>query len=282
MGGYRARDVARMLGLPVEEVRRFAREGLAPASRGPRNDLRFTFEDLAVLRAAAGLVQARLPASRVRRALTQIRSRLPPGRSLSTVQLGAEGRQVVAWDRGARWMADTGQGLLDLDGPRPVRAVARFPVASAERVALEAEALYARGCDLEEASPSEALAAYRGVLALDPGHAGAHLNLGRLLHAAGDPVAAEAHYRRALADPDQAPVAAFNLGVALEDQGRDGEALAAYEDALRADPSLADAHFNASRVEERRGRRAEALRHLSTYRRLVRAGYECSSKTRRK
>ncbi len=271
MWGYRARDVARMLGISVEEVRRFARDGLAPARRGPRNDLRFTFEDLAILRTAAGLVQARLPAARVRRALAHLRSQLPPGRALSALQVGVEGKHVVVSEGGARWMVETGQGLLDLDGPRRERGVTRLPTPSAARVAMEAEALYARGCDLEEASPSEALAAYRGALALEPGHAGCHLNLGRLLHTAGDPVAAEGHYRHALADPTQMPVAAFDLGVALEDQGRDEEALAAYEQALGADASLADAHFNASRIEERLGRRAAALRHLGAYRRLTRA-----------
>jgi tetratricopeptide (TPR) repeat protein len=274
MWGYRARDVARMLGMPVEEVRRFAREGLVPARRGPRNELRFSFEDLPVLRAASGLFQARLPAARVRRALVRLRSQLPAGRSLGAVKVGSEGTQVVASDGGARWNPETGQTLLDLDGPRRTREVTHLRAQHAQpaiQVVEQARALFASGCDLEEAFPSEALAAYRGALALDAGHAGAHLNLGRLLHEAGDPVAAEGHYRRALADAAQAPVAAFNLGVALEDQGRDEEALAAYHQALLADTGLADAHFNASRIEERAGRRADALRHLGAYRRLTRA-----------
>jgi tetratricopeptide (TPR) repeat protein len=271
MWGYRARDVARMLGMPVEEVRRFAREGLVPARRGPRNELRFAFEDLPVLRAASGLFHARLPAARVRRALARLRSQLPAGRSLGAGKVGSEGAQVVASDGGARWNPETGQTLLDLDGPRRGREVTRLHARPAIQVAERARALFMRGCDLEETSPSEALAAYRSALALDAGHAGAHLNLGRLLHEAGDPVAAEGHYRRALADAAQAPVAAFNLGVALEDQGRDGEALEAYHQALLADAGLADAHFNASRIEERAGRRADALRHLGAYRRLTRA-----------
>jgi tetratricopeptide (TPR) repeat protein len=260
-----------MLGMPVEEVRRFAREGLVPARRGPRNELRFAFEDLPVLRAASGLFQARLPAARVRRALARLRSQLPAGRSLGAGKVGSEGAQVVASDGGARWNPETGQTLLDLDGPRREREVTRLHARPAIQVAERARALFMRGCDLEETSPSDALAAYRSALALDAGHAGAHLNLGRLLHEAGDPVAAEGHYRRALADTAQAPVAAFNLGVALEDQGRDGEALEAYHQALLADAGLADAHFNASRIEERAGRRADALRHLGAYRRLTRA-----------
>jgi len=272
MWGYRTRDVARMLGMPVEEVRRFAREGLVSARRGPRNELRFCFEDLPVLRAAAGLFQARLPAARVRRALARLQSQLPPGRRLGAVQVGTEGAQLFVSVGGSRWNPETGQTLLELDGPRRERDVTRLHAQPAIRVALQARALFERGCDLEEASPQEALAAYRGALALDVGHAGAHLNLGRLLHEAGDPVAAEGHYRRALADPGQAPLAAFNLGVALEDQGRDDDALAAYAQALRSDAGLADAHFNAARIEERAGRRAEALRHLHAYRRLTRPG----------
>src|SRR5690242_4977347 len=101
VGSYRAQDVARTLGLPVEEVRRLAREGFASPGRGPRNELRFSFQDLVLLRAAAGLVEAKVPRARLRRALRSIRSRLPEGRSLAAVRVAAEGRDVVVQDGGA-------------------------------------------------------------------------------------------------------------------------------------------------------------------------------------
>ena len=135
-----------------------------------------------------------------------------------------------------------------------------------------AEGWYEHGCELEGEAPEQAQEAYRRALALDPGHADAHVNLGRLLHEAGDVGGAQAHYVQALElEPDHA-IATFNLGVALEDAGQPGDALAQYERALAVDPGCADAHFNAARLYELLGDRAAALRHLGACVRLSRTG----------
>jgi tetratricopeptide (TPR) repeat protein len=259
-----------MLDLPLAEVRRLARAGFVAPLRGPRRELRFSFQDLVLLRAAASLVHARIPRARVRRALRSLRAQLPEGRPLAAVRVQAEGDRIVVQDGGARWHPETGQVLLDLDLGDLARRVA--PVVRAARRSdrpLDADAWYRWGCDLEDAAPREAEAAYRRALAIDAGHGGARLNLGRLLHERGDPRAAELHYRRAMESSHHRALAAFNLGVALEDQGLLDEALLAYARALEADRHLADAHFNASRLLERIGRREDALRHLAEYRKLL-------------
>jgi tetratricopeptide (TPR) repeat protein len=273
MWGYRARDVARLLDLPVTEVRRFARAGFVAPRRGPRNELRFCFQDLVLLRAAAALVHARLPAARVRRALRQLRDQLPGDRSLASVQVAADGEDVVVRDGGARWHPESGQVLFDFDVVDLARKVAPLVRAAARARGsrpLDAESWYRWGRDLEDGAPGEAGDAYRRALVLDPDHAGAHLNLGRMLHQDGDSRAAEFHYRRALEDPAHRADASFNLGVALEDQALFDEALLAYARAIAADAAHADAHHNAARLLERLGRRADALRHLAAYRRLSR------------
>ncbi len=273
MWGYGARDVARLLGLPVAEVRRFAREGFVAPRRGPRNALRFSFQDLVLLRAAAGLLKARVSAARVRRALRRLRTQLPEGRPLATVRVSAEGDRVVVHDGRAAWQPESGQLVLDFEVAHLARKVAPLARAAARTPTanrLDAGAWYAWGCDLEATSPRDARDAYRRALALDPDHGGANLNYGRLLHEDGDAAGAEIHYRRAVAAPGHAAVAWFNLGVSLEDQRRHDEALLAYARALREDPGHAEAHFNASRILRRLGRRAEAIRHLAAYRRLRR------------
>lgn len=272
MSGYRSRDVARLLDLPVDEVRRLARAGLVSPARGARNELRFSFQDLVVLRAAAGLVHARVPKRRVRRALRRLRAQLPAGRPLGGVLVAADAGRVLAQDGGARWHAESGQVLLDFDAADVVPEVApigRPGPPSGGGAPLDAEAWYRWGNELEGSAPGEARDAYRRALAHDPHHAGAHVNLGRLLHEAGDVAAAEIHYRLALDSAEHRAIAAFDLGVALEDQGLDDEALLAYARAIEADPALADAHLNASRLLERMGRSADALRHLAQYRRLT-------------
>jgi len=268
MWGYRTRDVARLVGVPEGRVRGWARAGVVKARRGPRGELRFGFQDLVLLRAAAGLAKARIPARRLRATLRRLEAQLPEGRGLASVAIAADGKRVVVSDGRSRWHPDSGQALLDF----AVREVASGVAAlfRDRRESLDAEGWYAFGCDLEDGAPREAEQAYRRALLLDPGHAAAHLNLGRLRHEAGDAVAAESHYRQALATRHHDGTALFNLGVALGDQGRLEEAVAAYERALAADPAMLDAHRNAARLCERLGRPEAAIRHLRLARKLAR------------
>ena len=268
MWGYRTGEIARMLGIPETRVRRFARAGFVRARRGRRGELRFSFEDLVLLRAALGLVRARVPPGRVRRALARLRQQLPEGHSLAGVSIAADGERVVVRDGGTLWRPDSGQTVFDFEVKDLAQRVAPLLRRPPQERSLAAADWYQWGCDLEDGAPEQAKDAYRRALDLDPAHPGANLNLGRLLHEAGDAATAERHYRRALEGRPGDPVALFDLGVALEDRGRQEDALAAYLRALEAEPGFADAHHNAARLCERLGRRAEAVRHLSALKRL--------------
>jgi tetratricopeptide (TPR) repeat protein len=194
---------------------------------------------------------------------------------LTAVRIGVEGSRIVAEDGTRRWQPESGQGLLDFsagalaDEPVPQVRGAFLEAGSAEPD-FSADEWFEWGCELEPGSPEEAIAAYRRAIDIDPAHADAHVNLGRLLHEAGDAAGASPHYEAALTSRPEDATAAFNLGVAQEDLGRLPEALLAYQRAVRLDPENADAHFNAAALAEKLGRTAEALRHLRTYRKLTR------------
>jgi tetratricopeptide (TPR) repeat protein len=273
MTGYATREVAQILGLTASRVRAFVRAGLLQPARGPRGQYRFSFPDLAVLRTARGLLDARISPRRVRRALSRLAREAEAQGGLSGVRVAAEGGRIVAADGAARWQPESGQTLFDFEGEAPVpeapAAAALAPPPNAARGPATAEDWHALAGELEEASPEQARAAYEAALAMDPELSDAHVNLGRLLHERGDASGAEAHYRRALAAHPHDATAAFNLGVALEDLGREAEALDAYERALAADPLDADAHFNAAALCERLRRPAAALAHWKSYRKLV-------------
>ena len=236
---------------------------------------RYSFQDLAVLRAAANLLGANVSVNRVTRTLSLLREQLPDGRPLSAVRLIVTGQRVIVKDRLASWEPASGQGALDFDVQAMSELVApELPRRSRTELEQESETaagLYETALDLELAGRfEEARETYEAVLRRDPRFTGARINLGRLLHAAGSLSEAEALYRAALEQNPGNALAAFNLGVALEDQGKTDDAGAAYRAALAVDDGYADAHYNLSRLLEAEGDVRSALKHLSRFRRLIR------------
>jgi tetratricopeptide (TPR) repeat protein len=273
MKSYTTRDVAHLLGLSQAQVRSHARVGYLAPDRGPRNSYRFSFQDLVLLRTAEALRDARIAPRRIRRALRALSRELPAGRSLSGMRISSEGDRIVVRDGSEAWNPESGQLLLDFrvaELAGQMAPVARRLAHAARRSdePLTADQWYDLGADLETAAPDDARDAYARAVALDPRHASARVNLGRLLQDAGRPAEAAEQYRAALAVRPRHPTAAFKLGTALEDLGRRPEAIEAYRKALDADDDFADAHFNLARLYEQTGRRAAALRHLKAYKLL--------------
>src|SRR3989442_1523966 len=277
MTGYTTEEVARLLGLSPGQIRSYTRAGfLSPSparAAGGRGELRFSFQDLVLLRAAKGLLAARIPAAKIRGSLRRLKQQLPRGRALSELRITAEGHRVVARDEAIAWNPESGQLVLDFDVAtlaQRAAPLARRRAAAARRVEedLDAEQWFALGLELEVSEADEARDAYRRALELDPHHADAHVNLGRLLVEADRAEEAETHFRAAVADHPGHATAWFNLGIALEDRRRPNDAVKAYEQAIVADRRLADAYFNLARLYEQAGKKAAALRHLSIYRRL--------------
>src|SRR6266576_1832115 len=255
MTGYTPEEVARLLGLSPAQTRSYTRAGFLSPARAARGELRFSLQDLVLLRAAKGLMAARIPAAKIRGSLRRLKQQLPRGRALSELRITAEGHRVVARDEAIAWNPESGQLVLDFDVAtlaQRAAPLARRRAAAARRAEGErdAEQWFALGLELEVSDPDEARDAYRRALELDPHHADAHVNLGRLLVEADRAEEAETHVRAAVADHPGHATAWFNLGIALERR-------------------LADAYFNLARLYEQAGKRAAALRNLSKYRLLT-------------
>ncbi|HWV89384.1 MAG TPA: MerR family transcriptional regulator, partial [Burkholderiales bacterium] len=67
------REVEKLLRLPRSTIRALVQAGFVTPSRGPRNALRFSFQDLIVLRTAQALAAAKVPAKRITRSLKELR-----------------------------------------------------------------------------------------------------------------------------------------------------------------------------------------------------------------
>lgn len=276
MKGYTTREVAEVLGLPTSKILGWTRSGLLTPERGDRGAYLFSFQDIVLLRTARELLDADIPARKVRESLEALREQLPTGRPLSAVHVSAVGDRVLVQDDDAVWEPDSGQ--LQIDFSVSDLALRAEPVARralADRGSddeLSADEWYDTAIDLEAVAVDRAVHAYEQAIRLDSTHADAYLNLGRLHHEAGRIGEAEGLYRAATqADPENAR-GFFNLGVALEDRGAPGPAASAYREAIRLRSDLAVAHFNLCRLLEADGKQAEALSHLAEYRRLVRQG----------
>lgn len=291
MHHYSMRDVERVLQLPRSTLQGLVRLGFVRPSRGPRRQYLFSFQDLIILRAARGLMQANIPRRRIRRSLGQLRERLPEAVPLSGLAISAVGDQVVVREGANHWQADDGQYLLGFEVSvqngslrmiehKEGRAPASNKRAQGGETAggaaggaadgpVSAEDWFSEGLRLEDTDPAAAIAAYAHAAGADPDNSAAWINWGRLLHERGDVRAAEKVYRRALEHCGTDSMLLFNLGVALEDLGKREAALEAYNAAITEDPNLADCHYNLARLYESAGKTQHAIRHLGQYRRLV-------------
>jgi tetratricopeptide (TPR) repeat protein len=262
MSSYTYRDVERLLGLSRPVVQGFVDAGFVAPARGERNELRFSFQDLILLKTAQGLATVKVPPRRIKQALARLRANLPESVPLSAVRISAVGARVVVQQGTTQWQADSGQYLLDLEA-RPVEPVALPTDDSAEQ-------WFVRAGELEASDADAAEHAYRNAIERQRDFLAAYVNLGCMLQAHGRTGPAERAYREAIDRLPDEPLLQFNLGTALEDLKRTSEAVHAYEKAIALDPSFADAHYNLARLHEAQGHPQEAIRHLASYRRLMR------------
>lgn len=296
---YTLRHIEEMLGLGRGVVMGLVNAGFVVPARGPRNELRFSFQDVVLLRTAHHLRAANIPPKRLLRQLKSLRERLPAELPLSGLRIKAIGNEVAVKDGAAHWGAESGQLLMDFEvAPAPgaaaggsVAFLARESAAPAVGAAAGAapspagaapaeasvQGWYQRGESLEGSDPRAAEAAYRHTLALAPDHVYAAVNLGALLCDAGRCREAIDVLEQAIRHQPEEPLLHFNAAIALEDLKRPGEALARYDRALALAPDMADAHHNAAKLCEQLGDRQGALRHYSAYRRLQAAAQPSSA-----
>lgn len=253
--------------MPQRTLRALVAAGFVTPTRGARNAWQFSFQDLIVLRTAQALVDANVPPRRITQSLKALRKRLPESMPLSGLRIRAVGDRVVVSERDGRWQADSGQYLLAFEGD-PAQGALGVIETKAPSAAAEPD-WFERAVALESTDAAAARAAYTRALAHEPARADARLNLGRLLHEAGDLEAAENMYREALRLGSRDPLLHFNLGVLLEDMQRKADAMQAYEAALREDAEFADGHYNLALLYEECGRAKDAIRHMARYRKLT-------------
>jgi len=283
MQTYSVRDLQSMLGISRAVIGSLVASGFVAPSRGRRNEYRFTFQDVVLLRTAYSLREAKIPARKILQSLRRLRAALPDEVPLTGLRITAVGNEVAIQEGNARRQVESGQLLFDFDvqaspgsvsvlergerGLKHGRSPDRHATAD---VAATAADWFAHAVRTESSDKASAEVSYRRTIALAPDHVDAYLNLGVLLCDSGRSAEAISVYRSALDHcPDEA-LLHFNAGVAFEDENQPEVALERYEACLRLTPKFADAHYNAARLHELLGHSSQAIRHYSEYRRLQR------------
>lgn len=272
--GYTVAQVAKILDQSPEQVRGFVRQGLVEALRGPRNEYRFTFQDLLLLRTACGLREKKVPLRKVRGALQALREQLPEGRPVSAVQVLAEGHEVIVQDAQARWVPTSGQMLFDFDVAalqEKVRAL--VPPAPTEAPPDADRDLDAAGWlkvarELEVENPERARDALRRALERAPEHPEARLALAQLLHDEGCSEQGLAHAALVLKLDAKCGQAHLLVGTIQEDLHVLPEAEAAYRRALKLLPRDKQVQLSLGRLLQRLGRTEQANELLNAFRDL--------------
>jgi predicted Zn-dependent protease len=270
--GFSIKRVQQMLGLSRAVVSGFVTAGFVTPERGPRNEQRFSFQDLLLLRTAHALQRAEIPPRKLLSALTKLAKSLPGELPLTGLRITAVGTEIAVHDTGGAWNPDTGQVLLDFDVAPSGGELAFLQRATpAGAPTDDATAWFSRGENAEANDVAEAERAYRQAIALEADHGRAYINLGALLCEAGRCDEAAALYEQALTAGASSAELHFNHAIALEDLGLFHRAVKCYERALELDSSFLDAHYNAGMLLEKMGDGQGALRHFSAYRRLSKA-----------
>ncbi|HMN79703.1 MAG TPA: tetratricopeptide repeat protein [Burkholderiaceae bacterium] len=273
---YTLRDAEKLLGIPRAALISLIRAGYVPDTRGHRREYRLSFQDIVMLKAARGLMAARISPRRIARSLAALRAASPEVAAASPIRLQPVGRDVTVAGNGSLQSIESGQLLLDFG--RPANDTASLFTFRAEAPADEpaadgrgthaAERWTLRGAAIEATRPQAAIEAYRRAIDADDTYTAAYVNLGIVLSAQNRLREAADVLQLAIARCAPEAVLHFNLGTVLEDLDRPRAAIEQYEHALRLEPDLADAHYNLGRLHERLGHPQLAIRHFNQYRRL--------------
>jgi tetratricopeptide (TPR) repeat protein len=269
---YSRDEVRRLLGVSARQLTSWEREKFVSTGGS------FGFSDILALRTLIELRENKISPARIRKALAALRAKLKEVTNpLTELRIYSHHGKIQVQFAGQRMEPMSGQLLLDFD-EEEISKLLSFPAQSDEaagagrkhRARREAEHWFETGLALEQtgAPVEEIIAAYRKASELDPGSAGALVNLGTVYFNLRDWRQAENHYLKALEADAQYALAHFNLGNLYDEQGKRPLALEHYLAALRIHPNYADAHYNLALLYQSSGWPLKAVRHWKLYLKL--------------
>jgi tetratricopeptide (TPR) repeat protein len=260
---YTRSEVERMMGISRRELDYWTRLRLV-LPRARWGERFFDFSDLVALETIKRLAARRVPAGRIRRAITTLETELGSTRTpLSMLRISTNGKQVVVHPPVAHarpYEPLTGQFVLNFETSELAKKVHAMASRSAEEW-FELGMAY----DSNAESLDQAAQAYRKAVDAAPEWVEAHINLGTTLYQLGRMEEAREEFSIAVEFEPGNALAEFNLGCVLEQLGQTRDAVEHLLRAIEIAPTLADAHLNLALAYEKGGQVQSAIRHLSLY-----------------
>ncbi len=260
---YTRNEVERMMGVTRRELDYWTRLRLV-LPRARWGERFFNFSDLVALETIKRLAARKVPARRIRRAVTILQTELGSAQTpLSMLRISTNGRQVVVYppvETARPFEPLTGQFVLNFETSELAKKVHALASRSAEEwfeVGMT--------CDSNVDSIDKAAEAYRKAVDAAPEWVEARINLGTALYQLGRMQEACEHFSTAVKYEPNNALAEFNLGCVLEQLGNTAEAIMHLCRATDLAPALADAHLNLALAYEKIGQGKNVLRHLNLY-----------------
>lgn len=265
---YTSEEVARILNLSDGELRLCLRAALFPPL-SKRRRLRFSFQDLLLLKTTRALCASKIPVARIRRILELLKHQLPADRLLCNLKIYADGRRVVVSDGSSRWQPDSGQFVFNFEAESSTTQAIRPRQTRGKTPTRTAHDWMAIGVDLLQTSLEEAGEAFQEAVVLDPQLAEAHVNLGYVHQELSEFHKAQECYRTAIACAPSEVIGYFYLAVLLEEYGDWPGAMEAYRKVVELEPSSAEAHYHLAKLCEAEGEPTDAIRHFAAAKRIL-------------
>jgi tetratricopeptide (TPR) repeat protein len=263
---YTRKEVGRILGLEPSRLRYWERLRLVrPEKRW--GELFYSFGDLVALRSIQRITEKRVPARRVRRAITLIEKQFAgPALPVQELRLVEMGREIHVVPPGSErpFNPFLRQWAFPFD-------IAAQPAKLHAMVGPTPEDFFqsALNCESRAETLPEAIENYQRVVDLAPTWIEAHINLGVAYYQLGQLSDARNAFLAAVQIDPLNGISRYNLGCTLEEMGELEEAINHLRHAARAMPAHADVHFNLALAYEKRGERRAAHEQWTLYLRFA-------------
>ena len=231
--------------------------------RKAAGDKFYDFRDLISLRTAKQLIESGVSANRLRLALAALNQKLSKvEKPLTELRILSNGRDVIVDHEGAHLEPISGQFVLNFDTRElrdKVRVMPERNVNDWFALALQYES--------DPETHLQAIDAYRRVLAVNPTHVEALINLGMLSYEQGELENASACFLRAVTGEPETPSPISTWAAcSMNSATRSRAPPSAHRRSHR--PDYADAHYNLAFVCDKLGSAFEARQHWQHYIRL--------------